>query len=313
MARMRDYFDMELRQLRHLIEIIRSASFGQAAEKLHITQPALSKSIKNLERTLGVELLERHPGGVIPTDYGRLFLDYAILITTELERGIEEINELRGRGKGVVRVGAGATMMQYLLPQAVRAFIESDSAGSVTFHQGLRDDLMARLRRGEVDVVVGSINPDRVDDDLRQEFVLEDRITVVATSNHPLADKRNLKLADLVNYRWVLPDTSEAEGDRLSRAFKQASLPAPACIVRTSSSVFMASMLKDSPYLSYLPTALITIDPDYAHLKSIDVSEKIWSRVVVGATYRRRGVMLTPVRRFINRLLDVGKEMQAAI
>lgn len=303
---------MELRQLRHFIEIVRSASFGQAAEKLHITQPALSKSIRNLERALGVQLLERHPGGVLPTEYGTLFLDYATLVTTELERAVEEINQLRGRGKGVVRVGAGATMLQYLLPQAVRAFVEGDAAGSVTFQQGLRADLLARLRRGEIDIVVGSINPDHVDDDLRQEFILEDRITVVASADHPLAGRGSLTLANLTPYRWVLPDGSEAESDRLAVAFRQANLPAPTCVVRTASSVFMASVLKDGPYLSYLPKALIAMDPDYAHLVPIDVGSTIWPRVVVGVTYRRRGVMLPPVRRFINRLGDVAKTVRIA-
>jgi len=301
---------MELRQLRHFIAIVKSASFGQAAEKLNITQPALSKSIRNLERTLGVQLLERHPGGVLPTDYGTLFLEYATLVTTELERAVEEINQLRGRGKGVVRVGAGATMMQYLLPQAVRAFVEGDAAGSVTFQQGLRGELTARLRRGEIDIVVGSINPDHVDDDLRQELILEDRISVVAPAGHPLAERSGLMLANLAPFRWVLPDGNEAESDRLAQAFRQAGLSVPTCVVRTASSVFMASVLRDSAYLSYLPKALISMDPDYAHLVPLDVTETIWPRVVVGVSYRRRGVMLPPVRRFINRLTEVGKALQ---
>lgn len=303
---------MELRQLRHFIEIVRCSSFGQAAERLHITQPALSKSIRNLERTLGVQLLERHPGGVVPTDYGALFLEYATVVTTELERAVDEINELRGRGKGVVRVGAGATMMQYLLPQAVRLFVDGGAAGSVTFQQGLREDLIARLRRGELDIVVGSTNPDQVDDDLRQELILEDRIAVVASAKHPLVGRHGLTLANLAPYRWVLPDASEAESDRLGHAFRAAGLAPPACVVRTASSVFMASVLKDSDYLSYLPLALISMDPDYAHLTPLDLAEVIWPRVVVGVTYRRRAVMLAPVRRFINRLADVGRSVQAA-
>jgi LysR family transcriptional regulator, regulator of abg operon len=302
---------MELRQLRHFIEIVRASSFGQAAERLHITQPALSKSIRNLERTLGVQLLERHPSGVSPTEYGTLFLDYATLVTTELERAVDELNELRGRGRGVVRVGAGATMMQYLLPQAVRAFVEGDAAGSVTFQQGLRDNLIARLRRGEIDVVVGSVNPDQIDDDLRQELILNDQIAVVASAGHPLVDLENVSLASLAPYRWVLPDKSEAENDRLAYAFREEGLSVPACVVRTSSSVFMASVLKDGDYLSYLPAALIDMDPDYAHLRTLKLSTTIWPRVTVGVTYRRRGVMLAPVRRFINRLAEVGKSLEA--
>jgi DNA-binding transcriptional LysR family regulator len=207
-------------------------------------------------------------------------------------------------------------MMRYLLPQAVRLFMSqtADGAGSgssVTFRQGLKDELVAALRRGEIDVVVGSVDPDRTDDDLRQELVLEDHIEVVAHRSHPLADAGCASLAQLAACQWVLPGTAEPEGERLTQAFCKAGHQPPQTAVRTGSSMFMASLLKDSPYLSYLPAALIKLDPDYGHLVAIPTEEPIWSRVVVGVTYRRRGVMLAPVRRFINRLKDVGKEVQA--
>lgn len=302
---------MELRQLKHFQEIVRCASFGQAADTLHITQPALSKSIRNLERSLDVSLLERHPGGVTPTEYGKVFLDYATLITSEIDRAVEQIAEMKGRGKGVVRIGAGVTMLQYLMPRAVRLFMAGADAGSVTVAQGLRADLLAMLRRGELDVIVGSVNPDQVDDDLRQELVLEDSITIVADRGHPMASVEKPTFQQMARYKWVLPDPRESEGDRLSHAFRNAGLAAPDCAVRTGSSIFMASLLRDSNYLSYLPHALIGADPDYAHLVPLTPAEPIWSRVVVGATYRRRGVMLAPTRRFINRLKDVGREVQA--
>lgn len=301
---------MELRQLRHFREIVDAASFGQAAERLHITQPALSKSIRNLEATLGVALLERHSSGVTPTEYGRVFLDYATMVTSELDRAVAQIAEMKGTGTGLVRVGAGTSVMQYLMPATVKRFMEGAEGARVTFVQGLRADLIARLRRGEVDIVVGSVNPDGAEEDLFQELVLEDRITVVADRGHPLASGKALPLTALGSAKWVLPDKSEAEGDRLLHALREHGLPPPDCAVRTGSSIFMASLLKDSAYLSYLPRALIVSDPDYAHLVPLDLAEPIWARVVVGATYRRRGVMLAPVRRFINRLKEVGAALQ---
>ncbi len=300
---------MELRQLKHFEEIVRASSFGRAADKLNITQPALSKSIRNLERSLGCLLLERHPAGVTPTDYGRVFLDYATLVTSELDRAVEELNELKGRGKGVVRVGAGATMSKYLLPQAVKRYIEGDGQGRVTFRDGLKDELLALLRRGEIDVMVGSIRPSPVDEDLRQEAVLEDRITVVADSAHPLAGRVPLPLADLAACKWVLPDATETEGEALQRALTAANLGPIDCAVRTGSSLFMASLLKGSQFLSYLPAALIALDSAYGHLVPIPTQTPIWAAVPVGVTYRRRGVMLQSTRRFINRLKDVGAEL----
>jgi DNA-binding transcriptional LysR family regulator len=304
---------MELRQLRHFQEIVRAASFGRAADALNITQPALSKSIRNLEHSLGCQLLERHPSGVTPTEYGRVFLNYAALVTSELDRAVAELDALRGRGRGVVRVGAGATMLRYLLPQAVKRFMAQAADGaSVSFRQGLKEELLAALRRGEIDVMVGSLSATRIDEDLHHEVVIADRIQVVADRAHPLASARAIALHQLAAAQWVLPEGREPERDRLAAAFRAAGhAGAPRVAVRTGSSPFMAELLKGSDYLSYLPVALIRLDPDFAHLAALDVAEPIWPAVSVGVTYRRRGVMLMPVRRFINRLKDVGVELAA--
>ncbi len=303
---------MELRQIKYFLEIVRCASFGRAAEKLHVTQPALSKSIRNLEQSLGVMLLERHPVGVVPTEYGKVFMEYAALIAGEIDRVSEEINQMKGCGRGIVRVGAGATMMQYLIPQAVRAFVAQDDSAVVTFRQGLRDELIASLRRGEVDIIVGSIGGMQADDDFRQEIALHDEIVVVANRDHPLVKQESVSISDTAPYRWVLPDGTEGERNRLTRVMRNANMPPPTCVISTPSSTFMATILQEGEYLSYLPRALIQLDREYEHLVPIAIDTPIWDKVTVGITYRRRGVMLAPVRRFINRLIDVGQGLESA-
>jgi DNA-binding transcriptional LysR family regulator len=299
---------MELRQLRHFQEIVRCASFGQAAERMNITQPALSKSIRNLEQELKVQLLERHPGGVVPTDYGRVLLQYAALVISELDRAVEELAEMRGAGKGVVRVGAGTSLLQVFLPHVVRAFVQKHPEHAVTVSQGLKAALFAMLRRGEIDLVVSSIEPDRPDPDVLQERLFEDRLTVVANQSHPLVGVLGVSFASMAGFAWVLPDASEAEGSRLLRAFKTAGEAAPRVAVRTASSLFMASVLRDADYLSYLPRALLRTDPDYAHLRALDTAP-IWRDVFVGVSYRRKGVMLPQSRRFITQLKEAARQL----
>lgn len=301
---------MELRQIKYFLEIVRYASFGRAATHLNVTQPALSKSIRNLEQSLDVTLLERHPIGVIPTEYGKVFLEYAALITGEIDRAVAEIEQMKGAGKGFVRVGAGATMMQYVIPQAVRAFMAQDDSAVVTFQQGLRDELIASLRRGEVDIVIGSIGGLSHDDDLRQEIALHDEIVVVANHDHPLAKQDTVEIAEFGDYKWVLPDGTEGERDRLVRVMREAGLAPPSCVISTPSSTFMATILQEGEYLSYLPKALINLDREYAHLVPLKIGKAIWDQVTVGVTYRKRGVMLAPVRRFINRLIEVGQSIE---
>ena len=301
---------VELRQLRHFEEIVNAASFGQAADRLHLTQPALSKSIRNLETHLGVQLFERHPGGVSLTEYGRVFLDYASLVNSEVARAVDHLKELKGTGAGVVRVGAGATLMKYLMPEAVRRFMDGDGRDSLVFVQDLRANLSAKLRRGEIDVMIGSERGG--DDDLHAEPVLQDVIGVVAARGHPLEGAR-AGMADLARYRWILPDNTEQENDRLAAAFAAAGTKGPDVAVRVSSSLFMSQWLKDGPFLSYLPRALVTRVEEYRHLVEIDTAEPIWAPVPIAVFYRRRGVMLRSTRRFVNRLKEVGAELQREV
>lgn len=301
---------MELRQLRHFLEVADNASFCQAAEKLHITQPALSKSIRNLEIFLDVMLLERHPGGVQMTKYGEVLHRYATLVTTELDRAKIEIDGMRGRGTGLIRVGAGVSLLKYLLPPTVRSFIAQDPDHQVQVCQGLRDRLLPMLRRGELDLVIGSVNPGNVPDDLRQEILCEDKLTVVCSDGHRLAGQTGVTVQDLKNYKWVMPDTSsEPEGDRLVRLFKRAGLEPPQTVVRTGSSIFMASLLRDSDYLSYVPSALLNADPEYAHLRAVD-TEPIWDNVFLGVSWRKKGVVLPGVRRFVKTLKETCQELE---
>ncbi|MEQ8433759.1 MAG: LysR family transcriptional regulator [Oceanicaulis sp.] len=302
---------IELRQLRHFVEIVRCSSFGRAAEKLHLTQPALSKSIRNLEQTLEVRLMERHGHGIEPTPYGEVLFEYASFMLSELERAVEEIDHMRGRGEGLIRVGAGTSLLQYFLPETVKRFVADGEAETVQMRQGLRDALLPLLRRGEIDLVVGSVNPEACPDDLIQEVILEDRLAIVAAANHKLVGKPDVRLEDLVDYQWVIPDTSEPEGDRLVRAFKKAGLPKPQTVVRTGSSVFMASLLRDSEYLSYLPRALISEESRYGHLRALNAPD-IWESVHVGVTFRKKSVMLPATRRFISTLKRVGASLAEA-
>jgi len=296
---------IEMRQLRHFVEIVSCSSFGRAAEKLHLTQPALSKSIRNLEQILEVKLMDRYGYGVEPTAYGRVLFEYASFMLSELDRAVDEIDHMRGHGTGLIRVGAGTSILQYFLPEAVKCFVDEGEADTVQMRQGLRDALLSLLRRGEIDLVVGSVNPLACPEDLVQEVILEDRLAIVASSSHALAGRAGVTLADLVDYQWVIPDTTEPEGDVLVQAFAKAGLPELQTVVRTGSSVFMATLLRDSNYLSYLPRALISEESRYGHLRPLDAPD-LWESVHVGVTYRRNAVMLPATRRFITTLKRVG-------
>lgn len=303
---------MELRQLRHFLEIVRCASFRQAADNLHLTQPALSKSIRNLENGLQVTLLERTPTGVVPTEYGKVLVDYATYIDFELTRASTELESLRGAAKGMVRIGVGTSIMRYLLPTVVRDFLAQNPGITLSIVDGLKAGLFASLRRGEVDIVVSSVGEEPEDPDITQRVILNDRIGVVACRNHPLAGKPLVTLQDLAPYKWVMPGANEPEGSVLRLLLGHANLPPPELAVRTSSSLAMAAILPGTTFLSYLPTKLVELDPSYNTLTRLN-TETVWRDSRIGISHRKRGIMLPAVRRFITCLTEAAGKMQERI
>ena len=303
---------MEIRQLRHFLEIVRCASFRQAADNLHLTQPALSKSIRNLENILQVELLERTPTGVVPTEYGKVLLDYATYVDFELTRAQAELTSLRGADKGTVRIGVGTSILRYLLPGVVRSFLAENPAITLSIADGLKAELMAKLRRGEVDIVISSV-PEQADDpDIAQRIILHDRIGVVACRTHPLAEKALVTLHDLARYKWVIPGANEPEGAVLRLLMGHADLPPPELAVRTGSSLAMAAILPGTDFVSYLPTKLLELDDSYAGLTLLK-TQTVWRDTRIGISHRKRGIMLPAVRRFMQALTDAAGRMQEKI
>src|SRR3712207_343164 len=156
---------MELRQLRHFVAVVRLASISAAAEQFGLTQPALSKSIRMLEQSLGVRLLDRGPTGVRMTLFGERLKAYADMVLALSDEALEELDALRGARRGSLRIGCVAAVLRSLVPQAVAGLRERYSDVDIIVSEGLNDTLIDALRSGRLDVAItarpeGSNDPD---------------------------------------------------------------------------------------------------------------------------------------------------------
>jgi DNA-binding transcriptional LysR family regulator len=289
---------MELRQLRYFLEILHHANFGRAADALHITQPALSKSMRLLEADLGLTLLERGVNGVAPTPYGRILASYAGMATRELGRAVDEIRALAGHGGGTVRVGGSATFLRYVVPATIHPLLDTEPPLRLVIFEALRDEVVAALRRGDIDVAVVTRLNASTATDLVQETLVRDRICVVAAASHPLASKAAVTLEDLSSCGWFLPNAREPERKLLAQWMRKAGLPPPRVVVEGSSSVLMTQLLKGRSELSYLPRKLLRDDPSFSGLVALPC-DLPWREIQVCVVYRRTGVVLPSTRAFI--------------
>jgi len=160
---------MDYRKVQFFLAAVRCGSLTEAAAELEVSQPALSKSIKALEKSLGVPLLERGRFGVSPTAYGQALMQHGQVVEAELRHALGEIDALKGSQRGHVIVGCGPTEANRLLPQALMAWQQRHPELKVTVLYGLNESLMPWVKQGEVDFALSSVPARASDADLVHE------------------------------------------------------------------------------------------------------------------------------------------------
>jgi len=294
-------------RLGQLAAIIRSRSISKASEILGISQPALSKNIRSLERELGVRLLERGRFGATPTPFGLALARHADAIDAELRTAREEIDSLRSARSGHVRIGCGPSEATRLLPLALERLHQQAPGVGVTVHYGLNEALMPMVRHGEVDLALSSVPARSIDADLTHVLLHEDAAAIVARTGHPLLARGKAVLPQhLLSQRWILPRSEELERRALDDLFIEAELSPPKADIETTSAILMKTMVILSDYLTFLPRELIYWEERCNQLTPLRILTPTWRRRV-GVTLRARGVSSPASQTVIEMLKAVAR------
>ena len=189
-------------------EVARLRSFSRAAEALDLTQPAVSQQVAALERTLGVALLVRGPGGPTPTPAGELLRAHADPIAERLALAGTQLAELAAVERVRLRVGAFPSAMATLVPDAIERLRGRHGDMRVDVTQAPLEELVAAVRRGALHVALvfdDVAGPARELAGLRREDVLEERFVALLPPRHRLARRRSIRVADIAGDAWVAP------------------------------------------------------------------------------------------------------------
>ncbi len=181
---------MQLKQLAHFLAAIDHGSISAAAESQHVTQPALTRSIRKLEETVGAQLLERGRLGVSPTAYGRALAERARIIVNEAEQAAGELAAMRSGRRGTVRLGLGPGIATDALLGTLARCAQDRADVILSLHIGYPDTVFGMLRRGELDALVTMRPAGTFDPDLQFEPLTPVTSIVVARAAHPLARAR---------------------------------------------------------------------------------------------------------------------------
>ena len=280
---------MKLSQLRDFLAVAEQGSLRAAARELGIAQPAITRSIRELERELGATLFERQTRGVVPTPMGNAFLRRAKGVSNELLRAREELDQMRGVLHGNIRVALSMVPHMALLPYALRQFRAKYPEVHLDLLDAVFPTIASGIADGTVDCYIGP-PPERLPEGLSTEKLFENMRVIVGRKGHPLSRAKSLK--ELAKAEWISTSITSEAVHELAPLFEKHRLAPPKIALQAHSALTLMVSLINSDLLAMLPQQWMHFPPTKDVLQVINVTDRLPAPPI--CIIQRVGMPLTP-------------------
>ena len=289
---------MKLSTLTAIVAAVEEGSLRGAARRVGVSQPALTKMVRELEVELSATLLVRTSKGVLPTAQGKVLYAHAVRVTRELNAATLQISQLGGKMTGELKIGAVPLAVLLLIPETLRTFGREFPDIRLRVSEELYIAQLQRLRSGEVDVAVGGIP----DDLSTGEFVVEQLMTtsmaVVVRKGSPRA--KATSLAELADAKWVYTGASSDSG-YAKMLFERNGLPSPPIGAIVNSTLVLLSLIATGDFVGLMPQQIAVHPLATQFLAVVPIAEG-GLPLSVGAIVRSDSVVSPAIRHFIAHL-----------
>jgi len=301
---------IKLSDLHVLLAVAQAGSMAKAANRLAVSHPVISRSISDLEHTLGVRLLERNPRGVELTAYGRAMLNRGHAAFDELRQGIKDIEFLSDPTVGEVRIGTTPplaasfvfTVVEWLTRRYPRITFRIVAEGVNQSAQ------LNNLTERAVDLLVFRKENALTNGETSFEYLFKSPYVVAVGAGNTWLKRRKIALADLMAERWALPAPDDAFGTFVTEAFRSAGLEYPRATVATSALEIRANLLRTGRYLSIVPEFWLQLPAPHSFIKKLPVELPVTGAPIGIVTLKGRE--LSPVAQlFIDCAREVAKPL----
>lgn len=284
---------MKFSALRDFLSVADFGGLRAAARHLGLPQPAITRSIQELEKELGVALFERSAKGARLTPMGTTFLRRANAVRNELQKAKEEIDQLRGQTHGQLKVCLSSAPHMALLPHALRAFRQRYPNVKLDIVDAVFPSVEAQLKDGTVDCYIGP-TPGRMPGELQAEKLFDNTRVIVGRKNHPLARARSLR--ELVDAEWITTSITYKAEEELGPLFAQHGLPPPRLVLQAHSALTYLVSVPYSDLLMMLPVQWLQFPLWKDVLQQIRVAEALPAPPI--CIVQRTGMPLTPAAEY---------------
>ena len=268
---------IKFRHLEAFSAIARELSFKRAAEELNLTQPAISRTLKELEQSVGAVLMDRSRSGVRLTPRGEVFLQFAEQSISALRHGLRSVQDDRATA-GRLRVGALPSVASGLLVRAVRAFSDQNPETEIEVEEGPHRALIGNLRKGALDLVLGRLGQPDTMDGLTFHQLYAEEVVIACRADSAAASVRRFE--DLDRYRVLYPPKSSAIRPLIARMLISRGVPLFSDRIETASASFGRGMILADPGLVwFISRGVIADDLETGRMRALDLD----TRATVGA------------------------------
>ena len=281
---------MKLNQLRDIVAVAERGSLRSAARHLGLAQPALTRSIRELEHELGALLFERRASGMVLTPVGTAVVRRASSVRMELERVKDEVEQLKGAGQGTISIGLSTVPHLALLPRVIQPFRKRFPRVRLRISEGLFPTMESSVQDGMIDFYIGPLTDDVTPPELIVERLFENRRIVIGRANHPLAAATSL--AELTSADWASTNISLTSEAELDPVFDRFGLPRPRILVNAETAIGMMMVAAYSDLLAMLPQQWAEVAASTGLIRQIPIREVLLAPTI--CFVRRARLPLTP-------------------
>lgn len=267
---------IQLNDIDYFLAVAEEGQVRKAAQRLGVSQPAVTKGLQRLESAMGFQLFERSVRGMTLTSVAEQFRQRTSGLRGVLSDAVKEATDLHIGSLGLLRVGVSPLYAEKLFVPAFVQLHQQRPAATVRASVHLNDELWRLMRQGELDLAISSL-PARLPDDLTAVELFRDDLCMVVRDGHPLLRKRKLKLADLADAQWMLPGPEVSARRHVELQFAQAGLQAPKIVLQVNNTASqmrqvlcetdLVSLLTESMLVGHLGKGLTVLPLQQARMK----------------------------------------------
>jgi DNA-binding transcriptional LysR family regulator len=295
---------MNLHQLRVFCEVAKASNFSAAAEKLHLTQPAVTLQIKNLENFHEIKFFERIGKKVFLTDEGRVLFDLATQILTLSRQTEETLADLKGLSQGTLRIATSYSFAEYYLPSLLKAFHEKYPKIYIEISAGNTSQIIEDTLRFKNDIAFVGQHPGNNKLVVR-EFV-KDILLAIVPNQHRLAGRESITLNELSGEALILREPGSSKRRMVDETFKKKRI-SPLIIMESASTSTIKNMVESGAGIAILLSQVVKKDVKAKAFKALPFTEVEMAQKFF-LIYHKEKYLSRALKTFVDMSLDMAQK-----